>query len=87
MNAVFIIKDYHLLLLDYHLLGIIGLEFMGLKLLLAVLYWNYVGMECREMHGDCKGQQEHRQERHICTTTCLTAKGQPIKNLEKREKS
>ena len=48
-------KDYHLLLLDYHLIGIVGLEFMGLKLqLLVVLYWNYIGMECRDMHVDCK---------------------------------
>ena len=31
-NAVLIIKDYNLLLLDYHLLGIVGLEFMGSKL-------------------------------------------------------
>ena len=37
------------------------------------------------MHGDCKKQQEHRQARHICTTTSLTAKGPPIKNLEKRK--
>ena len=65
--------------LDYHLLGSVGLKFMGLKLyLLVVLYWNYVGMECRDMYRDCKGQQEHRQTRHICTTTSLTAKGPHI---------
>ena len=29
-------------------------------------------------HLDSKGQQEHRQARHICTTTSLTAKGSPI---------
>ena len=62
-NAILIINDYHVLLLDYHYLAL----FMGLKLkFLAVLYWNYVVMECRDMHEDFKGQQEHRQARHIC---------------------
>ena len=39
------------------------------------------------MHDDLifKRQQEHRQARHICTNTSLTAKGPTILNLEKRK--
>ena len=71
-NAVLIIKDYHLLLLDYHILGIVhGIKIIAPCCTLLELCWNGV-------HEDFKGQQEHRQARHICTTASLTAKGPPI---------
>ena len=68
-----IIKDYHLLLLDYQLLGIVN----GIKIIapcgtLLELCWNWVQGHAWRL------QQEHRQARHICITTSLTAKGPPI---------